>query len=475
MENLQQIMENAKVSKISIDENLYNPILKTSDYKPREVFYEIKNYTEVYFTSYKAARMIGLAGLRGTGKTTLLWQIADFIFDNFTQEVYFFHLGDLRKFDVGIAEIQLAFEKYIIKARLKSHREDIVILCDEIHEDPNWARDLKVLYDLFPAAFVIATGSSALLLQSTADLVTRMHIQHVFPLRFTEFLSITQPDINQSFENKSELKKILFNSDNIEDLEKGIHSLDDKITTYYSEFENTTTRIKDYIEYRNITRFSVLEVKSQINNAIKDLVRRVIYEDIPKLKNDFNVHFSEKILSRLAASDEINIQTLSQSIGISQNEIIENLEILSKAELLNALYPFGGIDTKINKSQKYFFMSPSIRRVILSPVIGAKGQDSLFAKLLEDTVVLYLKRLFMQDSVLSFSSQKGNKNPDIIIETIPEPVIIEIGIGKRTSKQITNSKINYKYGIIINSKAEEITFNKKDRIIILPLKCFLLL
>ncbi len=190
--------------------------------------------------------------------------------------------------------------------------------------------------------------------------------------------------------------------------------------------------------------------------------------------NKISSNYSEKLLRRLAASDEVNIQTLSQTLGISQQEINENLDILVKAELLNVLYPHGGIDTKINKSQKYFFMSPSIRRVILKPLIN-QVDDNIYSKLLEDTVVMYFKRIFKQESVISFASFSKGKNPDLIIETLDKPVVIEIGINKQTIKQITKSNIKYKYGIVINSKSDKVTVNEKDKVVIVPLKYFLLI
>lgn len=178
MEELQKILKNSKLSAESIKDNLVHPILKTTDFKPREIFNEIKETAHSYFTTGRAVRMIGLAGLRGTGKTTLMWQVADYIYKNHTKNIYFFHIGNLRRYNVGIKELHEAFETYIAKSKLWSYKEKIVLLFDEVHEDPNWARDLKILYDEFRIAFAIATGSSALLLQSTADLVTRMLIQH---------------------------------------------------------------------------------------------------------------------------------------------------------------------------------------------------------------------------------------------------------------------------------------------------------
>lgn len=476
MEEIYKILQNSKLTEERIQANLMHPVLKTSDYKPREIFTEITDISDNYFNNKSAIRMVGLAGLRGTGKTTLLWQSADFIYKKFTKNIYFFHLGQLRKYDIGVREIYEAIEKYLANEKLWSYKEKIILLFDEIHEDPNWANDLKILYDLFPVAFVIATGSSALLLQSTADLVTRMLIRHVYPLNFTEYLSITQNEVQTVTDFQNNLKEILFYSKDIKDFYANFQKIQTDIDKYFNITEISEDIISDYILYHNITRFSLESNKEIINSLISDLIKRVIYEDIPKLTpKRANELISEKILKRIAASDEVNIQTLSQSLGISQKEINENLETLVKAELLNVLYPYGGIDTKINKTQKYFFMSPSIRRVILNPLIGSKYNSDLFAKLLEDMTIMYLKRIFRENNIVSFTSFKKGKNPDLVIETHPLPIILEIGINKKATKQITKSKIKYKYGLILSLKAENITVNEDDNIVILPFKYFLLL
>ncbi|HAN79185.1 MAG TPA: hypothetical protein DCQ31_16165 [Bacteroidales bacterium] len=473
MAELQQILEKSKLTAESINDGLIHPVMQTVDYKPREVFDQIKEISDTFFTTRRDARMLGLAGLRGTGKTTLLWQAADYIFKNHTQNIYFFHIGNLQKYDIGIKEIHEIIEKELADGRLSSYKKPIVLLFDEVHEDKNWARDLKVLFDLFPAAFVIATGSSALLLQSTADLVTRMYIQHVYPLSFTEFLNISSTEILKKFSQKEQLKNVIFGAANARESFEQINNLVPEFENYLLQITNIEALIESYIYYKNITRFAFIDSTSRIDSFIADLIRRVIYEDIPKIAQKVNVRFSEKILQRIAASDEINIQTLSMAIGISQNEINENLAILVKAELLNVLYPYGGVDTKINKAQKYYFMSPSLRRVILSPLVISNPDNNLLAKLLEDLVLMYLNRIFKDSNILSFALAKGLKNPDIIIETIDKPILLEIGINKNSIKQISQSKINYKYGIVINAKLE--TIELRDNTVLIPLKYFLLL
>ncbi len=472
MTELQQVLNNSKLTKELINAGLRHPVLKTV-YKHREIFENIIETIDTYFTTGNGVRALGYAGLRGTGKTTLLWQAADYIFNNYTQNVYFFNLSDLITYNIGVKEIKRAFENYIVKGNLMLYDKKIVLIFDEVHESPMWAKALKALYDEFRIAFILTSGSSALLLQSTADLVTRMLIKHVFPLNFSEYIGFTHSDTIKIKAQRQKLETILFRSDNSVDIFNNLQKIKHDLDNYLNKIDNIDKRIYDYIVYHNIIRFLLINNPIQVNQHIKDLVRRVIYEDIPKLLDKkLNLLDTEKILNRLAASDEINIQSLSQTIGISQEKINKNLDILVKAELITVLLPFGGIDSKINKAKKYFFMSPSIRKALLS-TFKKTDTDEIFAKMLEDTIVLYLKRIYRESNFLSFSSVNKRKNPDLIIETLDKPILIEIGINKNTTKQISKSKIKYKYGIIINSKIEDIEL--RNDIVIIPLKYFLLL
>ncbi len=472
MEELKQILENSKVTAKRLSDNLQHPYLQTR-LKPREVFAELKENADAYFQTGNGVRMFGLAGLRGTGKTTLLWHITEHIYNNYTQNIYFLNFTDLITYNIGIREVKKALEKYIVGDHLSAYKEKIVLVFDEIHESPMWTKALKALYDEFRIAFILTSGSSALLLQSTADLATRMIIQHIMPLNFCEYINFTHNNIPNIKETRKKLENIFLRSDSIDELSTDFNGLKHDLNDFISKIDNLDKRIYDYIVYHNIIRFLLVNSDTLIEKHVRELVKRVVYEDIPKLNNE-NAHpqIAEKILRRIAASDEINIQTLSQSVGVARQEIVANLEILVNSELLNVLYAYGGIDSKVSKAQKYFFMSPSVRKAILTPLMKSDTTD-IYAKMLEDTVVLYLKRIFQDDSLLSFASTKGNKNPDLVIETLSKPILLEVGIKKKTVKQILSSKIKYKYGIIINSKIEDIEI--QDNIIIIPLKYFLLL
>ncbi len=213
-----------------------------------------------------------------------------------------------------------------------------------------------------------------------------------------------------------------------------------------------------------------------IRNQILELLKRIINNDVPKFDSEKNEHilqaYSEKILFRLAASDEINPDTLSQAIGIKKDHINTLLVALEKAELLNVLFPYGGVDTRLVKNKKAFFMSPSIRRALLSVIYGNTLPDEYRSKMMEDLIVMYLKRI-LADPVISFTSEKGQVNPDFVIETHDKPILIEAGLSKTKVGQIKKCKIDYRYGFVISSKITEISI--KGDTIFLPFNWFLML
>ena len=243
-----------------------------------------------------------------------------------------------------------------------------------------------------------------------------------------------------------------------------------EITRFYKELTGSREWMLHYIKFHNITRFTKITNNDVILSELGQLFRRVILEDIPKItRRNYSYKNSEKLLLRLAASDELNLQALSQALGISAEEINETLDILEKAELLNILLPYGGYDAKINKNKKAFFMSPSIRLALLAQITEKEGYIS---KLYEDIVVMYLRRFFT-NAILSFASRKNSKNPDFIIETLPEQLVLEVGTNKKSIKQLTVSNIKKRYGILVNAEAETPSYEKD--VLIVPLKWFLLL
>jgi len=478
---MENYIKHTQVSPTTINSRLIHPITGQK-YPNRMAFVSLQKYAKDFFSEGAEPRMIGLAGLRGVGKTTLLWQVANYIYHNHTKNVYFFNVNTIRNLGGTLFSALEVFQKEVLQKRFNESTEPIALLFDEVHDDMDWANTLKILYDEARWCFILATGSSALLLNKTADLARRMHIEKIFPFKFTEYITAkTFAGKNAIFPAKgvmNDLKQTLFYSETSQEVYEKLQKLQKTIDEYwqkisiYSENKNTEW-IREYISYHNIPGFLNFKDKNLINDSIIELFKRIIQEDIPKISQIYtNAINIEKILYRLAGSDEINIESLSTTYGIKKDEISEIVEILNKAELINVLFPYGGIDSKLNKSRKAFFMSPSLRRALLSVLFGGEIPENYRSKLFEDVIVLYLKRV-IPNAVLSYSSESKEVNPDFIIETREKPILLESGLTKKSTRQIKMSKIEFRYGIIVSYNNKELSI--KENTVFIPFHWFLLL
>jgi len=313
-------------------------------------------------------------------------------------------------------------------------------------------------------------------------LASRWTLMKIFPFRFPEFILAKSWLINpknQLFPPKGlayQLNNTLFYGYNYKETKNRLIHHQKQIEEYFSKIQKNISKnidalIDEYISYHNIARFLPINNKILVIERILSLFERILLKDLPQTDPEY-FHIFNRILFRLALSDEINFQTLAKEFKMKETEVEKMVNILNQAEILNVFLPHGGIRPRTGKTVKTFFMSPSLRRALYARIYGDKIDKNLRAKLYEDTLAMYLKRILSQ-GIVSFGFGK-KKNPDFVIETMNQPVLMEVGINKKTSNQIKTYG-NYRYGIIINATMQNLEFDDNNRIIYMPLKWFLML
>jgi uncharacterized protein len=494
---LEQFLLNTKV-----DASMINNFIRDEENKlipKRQIFDELKEVVIDSFTHKTGERIVALSGLRGVGKTTLMWQMAKEIYDHYSTEIYFFNIKRLTELgEVKLNWIFSKFEDIVLKKKFHELQERIVFLFDEVHDAENWSAGLKILYDMCKRAFVVCTGSSALLLQSNADLATRWSIYRVFPFSFPEFIRtkswqlsfIEKSSVKEQilFDENCEksLKEILFFSSNIKELQESIKKLESVIRRYMDGVQKNLPNIPkkllltEYINYYNIPRLFYVQNKIKILDKIIEMFDSILFEDVLKwldTESEAVVMVIKKILYQIATSNDVNIEKLSVDTGCKKKDAELFIDSLTKAEVLNLFFPYGSIKTKINKHNKLFFMSPTLR-VALCSLYGREITTDFQAILYEEIVAMYLKRLFPHGQVsYIFSKEDRKKCPDFVIETRAEadenPVILEVKTSKTSTDQIVKSGIKSRYNILVVAEAEDSAIVNDT--LILPLSWFLLL
>jgi len=144
-------------------------------------------------------RIISLNGLRRVGKTTLMYQIVDYLLYNNTdpEQIIFISFDEIITADhKTFDEI---FEWYLTKVLKGETRKRIYVFVDEIHFLPQWDRILKSYHDNHPNIKFIISGSASIRLQKgyRESLVGRIDEILILPFTFretVELMNIT-PDV----------------------------------------------------------------------------------------------------------------------------------------------------------------------------------------------------------------------------------------------------------------------------------------
>ncbi len=280
--------------------NIYLRLLQETDAKKFRYLYSSIDWDE---------RCIAIIGAKGVGKTTMLLQHIKTTFAN-KDEALFASLDNTWFANHTIFD--LADEFYMNGG---TH-----LFLDEIHHYPNWAIEIKNIYDSFPKLKIVFTGSSLLqIYKSTADLSRRVVYETLEGLSFREFLK---------FENIGDfpvitLEEIVENHQNIAmEITNGI-----KIMPLFKKY----LRNGYYLFYKE----GVKKYESKLQEAINN----VIDVDIPAVENiEFaSRHKLKKLLAVLSTLVPYtpNIKELSDAIDTNRNLTLKYLSLLANAKLLN--------------------------------------------------------------------------------------------------------------------------------------------
>jgi predicted AAA+ superfamily ATPase len=441
----------------------------------RFILYRLKNIINDFISSSKEYnRLILMPGIRGVGKTTVLSQLYLYLIEELKiprERVIFLSVDSLVKvMNSSIYDFLQSYEKSILLKYLSEIEEPIFLLLDEVHYDEKWPFVLKMIYDTAPKVFVVATGSSALSLMSTADLARRATIEELFPLNFSEYLMLEKGEIKSYSKLRSFVLDLIFNPSLIDNLRN-----DDEIRKEYSSFIVLADeiRVRRFLKYGGFP-FSPFYDERDIVLRVKSVLDKIIEEDIRKLGN-FKSETLEKLwrfLILITSSPEISIHSLSNQIGLSKTVVSQILRVLENSSLLFSLKPLGGEEKIAKKAWRYYFLTPTIRSSIKQYLGTFKEED--FGILFEEYVASAFFRIGRTKTPISlfFDAEKGGA--DLIIKTpVSKPIPVEVKLGDKSEKQVLKSmkKFNSSHGIVIGDF--EVKF--ENNILYLPRNLFLVL
>jgi len=281
------------------------------------------------------ARLVGIRGARGVGKTTLLLQHIKQAFGDNLNAALYVSLDNLWFAEHSLPELADTFVK----------RGGTHLFLDEVHKYPQWSQTIKNLYDDYPDLHIVFTGSSLLeILNARADLSRRAVVYTMQGLSFREFLNLQTGKhfpifpLHEILQNHAALS-----TDVVGELHPFQYFPAYLQTGYYPYF----------LEGLDVYASRLEETVQMILEMELLQLRRVEIAYIPKLR---------QLLSIIAESAPFipNISKLSDRIGLNRHTLLAYLQYLSDAKLTYSLYrDIHGI-TALQKPDKLYLENTNL-------------------------------------------------------------------------------------------------------------------
>jgi uncharacterized protein len=339
-------------------------------------------YTEIDWED----RLISIIGPRGTGKTTILLQHIKKTFPNRKKALY------ISLDNIWFTKTELLPTVHEFYTMGGTH-----IFIDEVHRYPNWATEIKNLYDSYPDLHIVFTGSSILeIYKSNVDFSRRAIVYHLHGLSFREFLLLeynyktTALSINEILNNHAEISSKISSEIKI-------------IPAFHA-----------YLEYgyypffkEGIKRYS-LRLRNVVNVILENdlpAIEKIEYGSIYKLRKML------MIISSLVPYSP-NMSSLSGQLEINRNSVLKYFIYLQKAGLVRMMLSEQKGMSLMNKPEKVYLDNTNlIYSLSIDNVNSGNVRETFFANQLsvKHNTSCSKKGDFLVDGQYTFEIGGANK------------------------------------------------------------------
>lgn len=362
-------------------------LIEKSDRKISEVSTAFKRF--LYDNINLSNRLIAIKGARGTGKTTLLLQLAK---NHNVDEVLYVALDDLFFSQNTLYDLA---EKFV-----KVGGE--IMLLDEVHKYPNWSRELKLIYDDFADLKVIFTSSSILDINKGESDLSRRAVTYNLPeLSFREYLLLYE---------KIDLPVL-----GLQTILESHRAISLNLIKQFTPFKYFSKYLKigNYPYFENNEEEYYQKLRNTINLILEvDLqaTENLDYQNLAKLKRllfiiSSNVPFTPNVLK------------ISESIGINRNALVRALQLLDRAALIRTVYKTTRSISLLNKPDKLWMHNTNLMYAISG----------------EQVEIGTIRETFFMQHLANAHQISLPKKGDILID---DTYVFEIGGKSKSKKQI---------------------------------------
>jgi predicted AAA+ superfamily ATPase len=312
---------------------------------------EGKIVRELYHEIDWSARIIGIKGFRGVGKTTFLL--------NFIRE----HYGESR--DCLYVNLN---DFYFAKRRIFSFADEFykrggkVLVLDQLHKYPDWSNELRQCYHELPGLQLIFSSSPVLrIFEGNDDLKDIVKIYHLEGLSFREFLNYKT---GSNFGKLSLSDILVRHKEIVPDIIRTVRPL-----AYFPEY----LRSGYYPYFINNSEFYSENLLRHVNLALEidvTYLNQLELKYLPKLR---------KLLQLIGAQMPFspNVSKISAEIETSRTTVLNYLRYLKNAKLINLLFE-NGSNGQLQKPEVLYLHNTNLLHIVAPDNINNRNLRTTF-------------------------------------------------------------------------------------------------
>src|SRR5690606_6553799 len=285
------------------------------------------------------ARLIGIKGARGIGKTTLLLQYIKLNLGSSLNQTLYVSLDDIWFNNNSLVSLVRSFERAGGK----------YLFLDEVHKYTGWAQELKNIYDNYPGLKIVFTGSSLLeILNARADLSRRAVVYTMQGFSFREFLAMETGIYHDRLTLDQITENHIFESQKINEVVKPFQ--------YFNQ----------YLEYGYYPFYK--EQLDLYNHRLGEVINMILEIELPLLRN-VDLAYISKVKQLLLVIAEsvpytLNVSKISDKIGINRNTLLNYLHYLDEIGLTRNLFKHANGISKLQKPVKIYLENTNLAYVL---------------------------------------------------------------------------------------------------------------
>ena len=401
----------AIINKESIQKvlNAYNPWWRTGTVNPKLT----KTYKR--FAFYEAMkklkdetirRTIVLTGIRRVGKTTIQYQMIEALLKSGVQpqKIVFVSLDHPMLKLSSIDEILECYHENVYA------NQDAYYFFDEIQYATDWAKWLKVIYDMQPDTKIVATGSASpiLIKGSIESGAGRWSVIQVPTLSFYEYcdlLGVDKPNLPESLK-----------------ITPLLYMTQQERTAIMLQLSKVQNHFNRYLQVGGFPELALSDNDIMAQQVMReDVVDKVLKRDLPSLYNIRNATELERIFIYLCnvSSEIVSIDAITKELsGVSRPTVEQYISYLESANLIFRSWPINLSNKQILKARpKIYIADAAIRNAVLMDDSILTNSDEM-GKIVETAVYKHVASFYYQQatSVGYFRGGKKNKEIDIVVE-----------------------------------------------------------